>query len=316
MWFVLCGASCNHIRYIPQTIPQDTKIVHESKIPVSFEGSWAPVIDVEINGNGPYRFSLTSDAAISIIGSGLADELGLKPGSVEGTDIILSDGGFDSISYRQIDSLKIGSNEFSKFDCIRSTQPIYNTAEIVGLQGALGIHVFSNVLLVFNYKEQTLTIEAGYLSPDDEDVIPFTRNQFGDKMLLTGKLNGNEQKFILALDDPFSFYLDHKTEETVKYLEDLRPFAVKHSPTGLFKEYQGKLDGCIEIGNYRFENPTVQTSLKKLEIISEGTYYNAPVPRAIFPLVGGNLLKHFEVTIDQRSKLVRLRRLHENQIEL
>ena len=100
------------------------------------------------------------------------------------------------------------------------------------------------------------------------------------------------------------------------YLESPRPYSVNPTSTGLSTAYRGQMDGYIEIGMHKIENPMVYTVPQEVEIISKGTYYDLPVSEETYPSIGGRLMEHFELAIDQRSRLLRLRRLHQDPIKL
>lgn len=313
-WLFFFNVSCKSFYLRLRDIPKTSTIAAETKVPLHFK-SFSPAIDVTINGKGPYRLILASNS-LSIIGSDLADELALKPGSEKGSNVIVSQGGIDSITYKKIESLRIGPNEFREFDCIRSTQPFFNHPNIVGTYGTLGLGVFSNALIILNYQNKTLTIKDEYLSPEDEDVMPITQSFLERQIFLEGTLNGNKQRFILAPGSDSGLYLDETTKQNVKYLKSPKPFEVKPSPTGLSTAYRGQMDGYIEIGKHKIENPMVYTSFMETTVISKGAYYETPQLEEQYPSIGGLLLKHFELAIDQRSQLIRLRRLHPDPIQL
>lgn len=314
---LLLGTGCNSSLYsIPQTVPKVSAVAAESRIPLSFSDD-TPIVDVMINGEGPYPFILDLGSPISIIGSELAEKLKLKVGTIKGSDIIFSASGVDAIRYKQIESLVIGHCEFGKFDCIESTKPFFNNPDIVGIYGTLGIGVFSNALIILNYPEQTLIIKDEYLSPEDPDSIPTTVFSYFNKWILfEGTLNGNKQKFALCAGSSFGLYLDNTTKQEVMYLESPRPYSVNPTSTGLIIAHRGQMNGYIEFGRHRIENPMVYIGPQDLKVISKNIYYDPPVSEKAYPSIGGRLLEHFELSIDQRSRLLRLRRLHQDPIKL
>jgi len=303
-WLLFCSVSCHLFYPSPQALPKiSTVTAEENRVPLSFFRD-VPIIKVMVNGKGPYRFILDMTFPISIISSRISEELMLKDGSIKGSDFFLDLG---HVKFKQIESLKVGQNEFKEFDCIELLSKPY----ILGFHhGMLGRCVFADALVTLNYPERTLTIKEGNLSPEDPDTIPISFSRSHKCIVFEGRLNGDDQLFgLIPGIGNLGLYLDDTTRQEVTYLKSPRPYSANF---GLEKKYRGQMNGCIEIGKHTINNPMAVHS----EAVFKTDHLVLSTRKLNYPVIGGLLLEHFELAIDQRNQLMRLRRLHSKPIRL
>ncbi len=136
-------------------------------------GQAGPVVEVEINGKGPFSFLIaTHDDAVAI-DRGVAEKLGLKgtgkawfgapneAGSVEGKRVV-------------VESIALGRASFDDVEAI--LLDVEDQIGEAGVDGILGFPFFANVLLTLDYVGGRLTVEAGELGPaDGKEILDLSR---------------------------------------------------------------------------------------------------------------------------------------------
>lgn len=230
-----------------------------------------PLVDVLLNGRGPYRLLVDTGANVTLLQGRVARDLRLP---------VLRPGKESQLV--RLDRLEIGRARFHGL--------VAGAREWrEDIDGVLGFNLFSDCLLTFDYPARTLVLEKGTLAPaNGVDRIPFevgeSRHPFVD---------------VTIGDVPMRFLLDTgaaqwltipKTMAQQKLRFDGPP---RPGPTLIWQDHSypveaARLAGDVRIGGYVVRRPEILLT---------------PEER---PLIGSGLLKEFRVTIDQGSKLVRL----------
>ncbi|MFL6195531.1 MAG: retropepsin-like aspartic protease [Thermoanaerobaculia bacterium] len=259
-----------------------------TEVPMMGEGS--VVLEVRINGQGPYRFALDTGAGgAGRISLELARKLGLKPAG----EVITGDPSGKntrSLQLVEMDTLTLGGAAFKGVRLMARDLPQPPGGQEAELDGVLGIGLFKNHLLTLDYPARKVRIEAGELPPVDgreivafrmPNGVPAIKMKIGGLELDTDVDSGNMRGEVTL---PASYIGKVPLEK--------EPVVVGHGRTGFneFEIKQAPLKGAVQIGSRIVENPRVDFV-------------------EIFPVanVGHAFLRRFVVTIDQKNLRMRFR---------
>jgi predicted aspartyl protease len=260
-----------------------------SSTEVSMIGEGRVLVEVRIDGKGPYRFILDTGAAGGgRIGRELADRLGLK---VVGQAVTGDPSGKNrqTVDLVEAGSLAVGDLTFTGVKLSVGVLP--SPPGEAESEGVLGVGLFEDHLLTLDYPARKVRIEKGTLPPADGREIldfesphgvPSVRIRVGDLEVAADVDSGNQRGEVVL---PAS-YLGKVPLEG-------EPKGVGHART-TFNEIeikQARLKGAARIGAHSVEGPLVDFV-------------------EIFPVanVGHAFLRRFAVTIDQKNHRIRFRR--------
>jgi hypothetical protein len=142
-----------------------------AEIPMSFYGN-RPVIEVMVNGKGPFHFlidtgaggmaradaSLVEHLGLSIVGQESSSDAGNK------TQVKLDEVRFETLSIKGL-----------QFRDVTAYSRNYNTAKYLShIDGILGFDLFADYLLTLDYPNRRVRIERGALpKPDGKQILDF-----------------------------------------------------------------------------------------------------------------------------------------------
>ncbi len=248
-----------------------------------------PAVEVFVNGEGPFLFAIdTGGQGSARLDSSLVETLGLEAvGSVQGADP--SGRATRSMDVFEVESLVVGEIEF---EGVRAASRDYNVSpSLPHIDGILGYHLFSELVLTLDYPGQLVSISSVPLElPDgaqglellnDPDSVPVVRASVAglelDAVYLdTGKMGG----FGVPLD----------LLEGLELAGEKRSMGRARSVTGEFEFYAADLVGDVRVGDVRVENPTLDAA-------------------QIFPvaIIGSRFLSPYVLTLDPAQGLAWLR---------
>ena len=243
-----------------------------------------PVLEVKVNGRGPYLFVLDTGAAGTAIDDDLAKDLSLP---VIGKALVDDASGEPPVEQDlvNIESLTIGESVFRDNPA--------NVGDVGGvlagdlpISGILGFNTFADCLLTLDYPGEKLIMSSGQLPPaDGRDVISYTAPAGIPVLRLT------------IGSQPADVTIDSGAGTGVVLAEALEDrLALKAPPEviGRARAFNteteiraAQLDGDILLGRHVIHDPIVAFS---------GT----------MSVIGWDILKDFALTFDQKSKTVRL----------
>lgn len=248
------------------------------------------LVEVRIDGKGPYRFALDTGAAGGgRISRALASQLGLQvvgqaisgdPSGKNRTTVYIVEAGSLAIGEATFHGVKLSVGDLL-------AAPGRPAPEIDGI---VGIGLFQDLLLTLDYPAQRVRIEKGELPPvDGREVlglenpfgIPQIRLKVGDLEVEADVDSGNTRGELVL---PASYI--------GKVSLDGEPKVVGRGRTGFneFEIKQAPLKGTVVIGIQSVERPLVDF----IEIFPHGN-------------LGSVFLRRFAVTIDQRNHRIRFR---------
>ena len=233
-------------------LSQDTEfnlVKKEVHIPIDLS-TQRPIIALNINGKGPYKFIFDTGAGRNFIDEELSKELKLE---VIGKDSIGSPG-----TNRQVMSNRVLVSQISITNALTSKGINMNTMplrKMLPVDGVIGGFFFYNYLLSIDYPKSILKITQGELKKNADGVIPFSK----DSRILSTEISiaGNRLEAHLDsgnsgnIDIPFS--LKDKLEFVKEPVEDgiIRTSLASH------KRWKATLKGDVVIGNMVYKSPEV-----------------------------------------------------------
>lgn len=221
----------------------------EVNIPIDLS-SQRPIITVNINGKGPYKFIFDTGAGRNFIDEELAKELKLE---VVGKDPIGSPG-----TNRQVISNRIRINKFSISNMLTSDKIEFNTMPLkrmLPVDGVVGGMFFKNFLLSINYPESILTITKGNLNQNDGGVIPFNQSS----RILSTNINiaGNKLEAHLDSGNPANIDIPFSLKDKLQFIKEPVEDGMIRTSLASHKRWKAKLKGNIVIGNLVYKSPEV-----------------------------------------------------------
>lgn len=262
-----------------------------SSTEVPMTGERRVLVEVRIDGKGPYHFVLDTGAA----GGGrirpeLASQLGLK---VMGQAVAGDPSGKNrqTVDIVEAGSLAVGDLTVTGVKLTVGVLPPAPGHPETELDGILGMGLFEDHLLTLDYPARKVRIEKGSLPPaDGREVldfenphgVPSVRIKVGDLEVAADVDSGNSRGELVL---PAS-YLDKVPLEG-----EPKEVGSAHTTFNEVKIRQARLKGSVRIGAQSVEGPLVDFV-------------------EFFPVasLGDAFLRRFAVTIDQKSHRIRFRR--------
>lgn len=171
------GQGPQMVRRLPGPVAPPAFSGTHARLPMTFEQA-IPVVEVLVNGRGPYRFAIdTGSSGHGRIRAALAETLGLAVGG----EVRAGDGSGRSQTRRSFEpvSLVLGGVSFSG---VRLSEMSAFPGRLENLDGILGLHLFGGHLLTLDYagRQVELSMAAlpesaiSYTSPRGAIVVPVT----------------------------------------------------------------------------------------------------------------------------------------------
>lgn len=286
--FNLCAQP--HIApYIP--LPAHIEVPPDgANIPMQDMGGW-PVIELRINGKGPYRFLLDTGAPMTTVSEELSRELGLPAPPDNRTAPADGPAPPPTVTIHEVG---IGSATLQ--DLIAAVVPpgmLLSKGEGAP-RGVLAVASFPGYLLTYNYPGKLISIRKGSLPAADSK----TNFQYSeDQPLPTVPLRicGRDVEVHLDTGAPFGLTLP------LKFLKEL-PLAKEPKESGKVRTGGGgefpvsvaAANGTIELGKYSLDAGQVRFSDAR------------PGPGPATGNIGYEVLRHFLVTIDSENRRIQL----------
>jgi hypothetical protein len=261
-----------------------------------------PVVEVRVNGRGPFLFIVDTGAAGTVVRDSLTRELELP---VVGRSMVGSPASPNGIPVEmvEIESLAIGAGWSQPAQAVsidRENLPIPHE-EIVGI---LGFPLFRDLLVTFDYPAGKFRIERGILpEPDGEGILPMKPSPVGRPFPAIDILVGTVPVHV-TIDSGNSRSLTLPSEFADRLpLESPPEKAPSAQLVGAVLEFRkAVLDGPVTIGATAVEHPTLYFTDR------DG------------PNLGYEILRNYAITFDQAAGRVRFLqaspRAEENRLAL
>lgn len=248
-----------------------------------------PVVELKINGRGPFRFILDTGASINVIDAALNEELQLpvaegiqaapRPGQATPT----------IVSIREI---RAGNAVIR--GVIGAVMPLRSMLGADGPRGALSAASFPGYLLTLDYPGKQILVRKGKLAKaDSESIFEYPS---GDP-LPTVPINiaGRKTRVHLDTGSPGGLILPTKFLKELPLASEPKEIGKARGHAGEFSISRAKVDGKIEVGGH-------QLALTEIEFSDVAPGRST----AATGLIGYQVLRNFVVTLDTRNRLIRL----------
>src|SRR5438309_6204456 len=255
--------------------------------PMKFRGLM-PVIEVKLNGQGPFAFTIDTGAGMQAdIDTSVATQLKLQPnGKVLNGD---PSGENDrEVDTARIDSIAFGGAEFRNVTAVIRPQRI--TRDYPDVDGILGFALFTDYLLTLDYPAMQVRLARGALpAANGADILSFEiENRIPVIEVAIGKIR------VRAHIDSGNFVSGFiLPEEIVEQLQLLSPpitIGRARSVSNQIEIKQAQLRDTIHIG--RFDYPQATITFPALSDTN----------------IGLKILREFVLTFDQKNRRMKLDR--------
>ena len=243
-----------------------------------------PMVDVRINGKGPYPFILDTGATFTAIDGDLAKELALP----QGRDV-------ESESTVRVDEFRVGDAVAHGFLAGSLPGMLGGLGGANPPRGVLSAAAFPGQLVVLDYPGKRVTIKPGALpAADNRRVFEYSASEA--LPVVPVRVAGHVYRIHLDSGSPGGVMLP------MKYVAELPlaapPVEVGHARTvaGTFPVQSATVTGAIEIGEYMLDLKEVRFSDLR------------PGPEPGIGNIGGLVLRGFVVTFDSKNRRVKLER--------
>jgi hypothetical protein len=273
---------------------------NEVRLPLTFSGG-RPVVEVRLNGKGPYRFYFDTGASGPVMSQRVSKELGLKVIGVAG---VKSGGDGPEAKPIQADIVDLHTIDFGSVKLLSVRMVAMDRAKLGGEDAPVGVlspamfrgHLENQGCLVaVDYARKELRIRPGALpQPDNKTVfayqpgmpIPSLKVRIAEQEIETHLDAGSGDWFTLPNRFGDTLPLEGKAVDTKQKAG---------SVSGQFPVREGKLKGSLAFGKFSYKNPTLRFS----DVVRTGN-------------IGSKLLERFVVTVDAKNRRFQLEQIAAN----
>jgi hypothetical protein len=278
------------VRVAPQVpVPASIQVPRDGVTVPMQDMEGRPVIDVKINGKGPYRFVLDTGATTTVVSDELSRELSLTPPA--GVQVA-SAGGGPAPAIVVIHDVRFGNAVLE--DTIAAVMPLSGLLKGGNAaRGILSAANFPGYLLVYDYPGKHISIKKGAIeSADSKSIFQYTEEQV--LPTVTIRIAGHDTQVHLDTGSAFGLTLP------VKFLTQL-PLAAQPKEAGRVRTVGGefpvsiaRVNGTIELGKYKLDLDEIRFSDAR------------PGPGTAAGDIGYDVLRHFVVTLDSKNRRIQL----------
>jgi predicted aspartyl protease len=235
-----------------------------------------PIIDVTVDGRGPYRFVVETGSASTAVTPRVAAAAGLVPADTADPAVTVG-------------ALGVGAAR------LRDFRVAVLDAPAPGLDGILGLNAYRDLLLTVDYPAGVVRLERGALEPpngrDRLALLPAD-----DLWEFEITVNGRRTRAVLDTQGSGAFNVTPAAARGIRFAAPPVATGTVHGPgIGVQPIHSARLAGDVHVGDVVFHRPLVG-----LVPMPPGypEHWNA----------GGPALSQFVLTLDQRNRVLRLAR--------
>lgn len=229
-----------------------------------------PLVEVRINGKGPYKFLLDTGANVTLLQMRVADELKLpvlRPGE---TSKLLAAKSFE-IGGARFEDLVVGARAWNE-----------------AIDGVIGFNLFADCLMTMDYPRQRLSLRKGALRPaNGKDIFAYGLDRRNPTLDL--EFGGKRVTFLIDTGATQSIVIPEAAAGKVPFVDGLREgpqmstFEIAKSRARI-----GRYAGSLSLGVHVIAKPAVYVWADEI------------------PLIGSALLQDFVLTFDQKNQTVKI----------
>jgi hypothetical protein len=285
-WFVLSRAQMHGSQAAPAPSRIDVPPAGVDVLMQDFGGR--PVVDVQINDRGPYRFILDTGATITVVGEEISKDLSLPRAGVGAAPT--GHGPLSSIV--TIDNLRVREAAIGGF--MAAVMPLSSVFKDRGAPvGVLSASSFVGCLLTFDYPARRISIKPGSLGAADLRTI-FQYKESDTLPMLPVRVAGHATRIHLDTGSAFTLTLPRKFLAELPLKSQPQDSGAARLLGGTVPVSVAAVDGAIEIGQYELDIPQVRFADMRPGIeIGPGN-------------VGYPVLRDFVVTLDSKNRRIQL----------
>ena len=248
-----------------------------------------PVVEIKINGKGPYRFILDTGAVTTVVSDELSRELALTPPAAVQ---VASVGGGPAPAIVVIHDLRIGDATLEGL--IAAAMPLGGLLKGEdGPRGILSGASFPGCLVIYDYPGKRILIKRGALEAADSRSI---FQYYEDQVLPTVpvRIAGHDTQVHLDTGSPFGLVLPVKFLTELPLASQPRDAGGVRTGGGEFPVSTARVDGATELGKYKLD-------------LGEVRFSNArPGPGPSIGNLGYEVLRHFVVALDSQNRRIKI----------
>ena len=247
-----------------------------------------PVVEVRINGKGPFDFILDTGATITVVDEKLAEELALS--AEEG--VRADSGGGPAPTIVTVKTLKVAGATIGGF--LAAVMPLSNLLNTDGApRGVLSALNFPGCLVGFDYPEKLITIKKGALAAADFRTI-FDYPEDAALPSLPIRIAGQETRVHVDTGSATTLTLPRRFLSELPLKSQPKEAGTARALGGSSPIFSAAVDGALEIGSFKVE--LAEVSFSDMRLGGEIAPGN----------LGYGVLKDFAVTLDSKNRLVQL----------
>ena len=254
-----------------------------AEVPLALEHH-QPVVEVTLNGRGPYRVLVDTGASPALaVTSRLAKELGLgrRPGHVR---LGAANGKWVRVPRTSVRSVRLGEASF------RDVPAVVLGLDGDDFDGVVGMGLFSRCVVTFDFPARRLALRPGTLAAGDENTFEATFVYGVPLVPVSTPVRGGRRTLHVLLDTGSNggVVLPSSLRDDLPTVPGVGGRVVADTLGGEREIDLVKVRGAVTLGRYGTTDPVIGL---------------APGRGA----VGTPTLRDFEVSIDARSRRVRLK---------
>jgi predicted aspartyl protease len=250
-----------------------------------------PVVEVRINGRGPYRFILDTGASITVVDESLQDSLRLPV--AEGIQAAAQGHG-PSPSIVTVQKLTVGGATLEGVTAAMMPIGRMFTGDQKP-QGVLSASSFPGHLVTFDYPGKRITIVKGKL-PDADARTIFSYDEDDPLPNLPVRIAGHLTRLHLDTGSGSGVMIPNQFLNEIELASKPESAGTAHVHNGEYPVMKASVKGAVEIGSFKLATTEVRFSdLKPGMAPPKGN-------------LGYDVLKDFVVTLDSRNRRIRLQR--------
>ncbi|MCD2257726.1 pepsin/retropepsin-like aspartic protease family protein [Psychroserpens luteolus] len=244
-----------------------------------------PIVELMINGKGPYKFIFDTGSMTHVIDERLQSEFGFK---VVGEDPLGTPGSDKKLTSKRIEVPKVS---FSGTNL--SQDLVMNVIDIramLPVDGILSSIFFKDYLLTMDYPNSKLGVAIGELDEVKDNAITFLQKPRVVNLNLD--VNGEIVEAHIDTGSPGGISLPYSLKNKLTFKRGLQKGHTISTPVASFQRWDAELEGDIKIGGVLFKNP-------KVALVEGFEYAN----------LGFEVVKDLRTTIDRKNSLIKFERV-------